>query len=207
MDTEENLTGGCLLPALQALSVMALLAVLVAAATALAGWPGEKAILAGVVAGAAGGLAVWAYQVAAWRRVTYHQEDTVFYPEEDEPPRCEVSTIRLEIAEGRRLTFAELPCDEGQLRRLAAGVLQGLPMSESTWTGTGKTFSRAQFSDVRAELLRRGLIAWTSPGTPARGVQLTRPGRAAFAHLAGLQDDQEEAPYPPRPPDPRRRRF
>lgn len=96
-------------------------------------------------------------------------------------------TVRLEMSinDGNTLRYADLPASLDQLRTLANGVLEGATLSEAAWTPG--LFTRGEFSQLKAALVRRGLAANRSRD-PARGIQLTRPGEAAFKWLAGLGD-------------------
>lgn len=97
--------------------------------------------------------------------------------------------LELESEDGRHVAIIDLPASQEQLMALASGILSGASLSESTWCGSGAPFSRSEFAQLRAELIKRGLAAWSSPRTPARGIVLTKPGEAAMRYFASLADD------------------
>ena len=110
-------------------------------------------------------------------------------PPQDTTPK----NIRLEMSinDGNTLRYADLPASSDQLRTLAKGVLEGSTLSEAAWTPG--LFTRGEFSQLKAALIRRGLAVNRSRD-PARGIQLTRPGEAAFQWLAGLGDPPTTTP-------------
>lgn len=114
----------------------------------------------------------------------------------DQPAR---DVVRLEVVQpldgGRQTQLIDLPSDSERLETLARGLLSGLPLSESQWTGGRGIFTRSEFSALRGELMRRGLVAWNNPHTPARGASLTASGRAIMRRFAG------ETVRPPLPRD------
>ena len=54
-------------------------------------------------------------------------------------------------------------------------------------TGAGAPFSRAQFVQLRGEILRRGLLMWNSHNDNARGVRVTGKGMALCHHFASIR--------------------
>jgi hypothetical protein len=177
----DHLIPGCILPTFQALIVMVLVLFLASCAFALLGWETDRAILAGCVAGAAAAIYVWIDQVRTWRRDAYPVE-VVAPPTVIERP---ASTVHIVLHdENDDLKLLNLPCSERQLQALARGIVDGKSLSESNWIGIGRPFTRAQFVDLREELIRRGWLAWISQSANARGVAPTRAGRAAFRHLS-----------------------
>jgi hypothetical protein len=77
----------------------------------------------------------------------------------------------------------DFPCSGEQLRQLAEGLLTGVPLAERGWTGAGRPFSTAGFRSVRAELIKRGLVALASDKDTRRGYVLTVAGRNILARL------------------------
>jgi len=132
-----------------------------------------------LAAAAASGL-FWFGSVATWRGSVYCLRAN----EPDQHQDQEV--VRVELLDDNKMTYAHLPANIDQLKTLAAGVLSGATLSEITWTGAGRPFSRAQFAELRAELVRRGLAVWNNPSTPARGIALTRGGLAAMRTFASM---------------------
>lgn len=104
--------------------------------------------------------------------------------------------VRVEVIEdgGRHGIYAQLPATEYQLATLARGLLQdNQTLADQVWTGKGRPFDRPTFTALKNELLARGLASWNSPGTPARGLHLTKTGTAVFRYflntpaLSGVQ--------------------
>lgn len=94
--------------------------------------------------------------------------------------------VRVEVIEdeGTRGTYASLPATQGQLVTLARGILQERKtLADQVWTGQGRPFDRRTFTQLKGELLSRGLATWNSPGCSARGLSLTRTGQAVFRYF------------------------
>lgn len=107
--------------------------------------------------------------------------------EDDQQPYQPAVRVEVIEDEGRKGTFASLPASTDQLATLARGLLiQKKSLSDQTWAGSGRPFSRPAFQMLKSELLARGLAAWNSPGTPARGMTLTRPGQAVMRYFLTL---------------------
>jgi hypothetical protein len=191
-DRETYLSGvaGFVLPLAQSFVSGLIAALLTLAVANLADWerPGTWALGAGALVAAA----YWFSTLASWRRVVYAVETATGRDwdgdnrigEPDEPGE----PIRIEVAseDGRHVEFIDLPASQEQLIRLAEGLLNGATLSEAAWTGAGNIFTRAEFAQLRNELIRRGLAAWNNPKTPARGATLTPGGQAAMRYFASL---------------------
>lgn len=166
---------------------------LLGGATGLAGvWLQAPDPLAlGVGVGVVATVGTWAMLLRQVRDLLWTVITTVSQ-ERTEPER---PTVRVEVAQegGRVVRYLDLPGDPDRLAVLARGVLAGRPLSEATWCGAGRPFSRGEFADLRAELLRAGLARWRNPQAPAQGVILTPAGRAVLRRLA-----QGEPPTPAR---------
>lgn len=97
-------------------------------------------------------------------------------------------TVAVEVSrpdEGR-MQFLDFPGGVDELCQLASGVLAGRTFSEVEWTGAGRPYSRAEFRELRGQLLERGLLTWRNERAPSQGVELTAVGRAVFR---GIVDD------------------
>lgn len=184
-----NFSTAVIIPSTQALISGTIAGATALAAANLAGadaWP-----WAGLAAATTAGI-MWFTNLRAWRAAVYGVELAMGADLDGdgivgEPEIPEPATVRLELTDGPNTTIAQLPASPEQLRRLAAGVLAGGTLAEATWTGHGRPFSRGQFGQLRAELINRGLANWNSPGTPARGISLTRGGLAAMRQFATMQ--------------------
>lgn len=189
----DDANSGCLLPLARSIITGIFAAIMISAAGIVLKLAPQTAIERGLLAGGIATFLVWlAALLESFRPeypgwlAEYQQEMTTTEQEQPQTVR-----VILDRDGGRNLEFCDLPATPEQLSTLAHGLLEGgATLSESHWTGSGGTFTRAQFAALRAELLKRGLVAWNSPGTPARGVTLTRPGKAAMRVFAA------EAPYP-----------
>ena len=182
-DQTENLGAGCMLPLLQSIAGGAVTALLAFALAYGAEWrlPWLFALASG-----AGAAFVWYWStVVLWRRSAYPQPETTL---PDRPRQTPIVRVEVTKDDGRTLEFIDLPANPDQLISLARGVLEGQTLSESAWTGAGQPFTRAEFSSLRGELIRRGLACWNNPQTPARGVSLTRGGMAAMRTFACMTD-------------------
>jgi hypothetical protein len=175
-----NLLAGCVLPLAQAAITGVLVFLVTLGIAILMAWP-KVWLISGVVGGAAA-MSTWLYLQDVWRRHTYPFED------DDNGQRYETSTtlmITLDDRDGASEgIFCDVPIDRERLAVLANGLIAGATLAETTWTGPGRPFTRAEFAQVRAALIARGLASWRNSNCPARGCDLTRPGRAAMKWLA-----------------------
>lgn len=107
---------------------------------------------------------------------------------EPEEPAFQPSTVRIELIEQEngalRGDFLELPATFEQLRLLASGVASGVPLTEHAWTGARRPFTKAQFHELRSELVKRGWCNWRNVNAPAQGVEVSRVGRRVFHYLS-----------------------
>jgi len=94
-------------------------------------------------------------------------------------------TVRVEMVDGagRSRQYVDLPAPPEAIAELARGALAGQSLAEGEWTGAGRPFSVDQYREVRAELLRRGLVAWRNPRARNQGLELTGVGRWVFGQL------------------------
>jgi len=99
--------------------------------------------------------------------------------------------LRLDITNHNRVQILDLPIQPEQLKGWADGLANGLSLSESTWTGSGKLFSTNEYRSLRDTLIQRGLARWNNPGSPKQGWELTVAGRAVVRETA-----MQSLPYP-----------
>lgn len=83
-----------------------------------------------------------------------------------------------------RVSIARFPLDPDTMSMLATALLGGLPFTERHWTGAGKPLSLAQFREIRAEMIARGMLEPANPKAPQQGYRLTRAGAAAMRSFA-----------------------
>lgn len=181
---------GIALPLIQAI-ISGLVAGLLTYALAMLTGQGRAGVWA-LTVGALTAAALWFASLRSWRMIVYRLEE---YTQHDldgnrtigdpgEPPE----PIRIEVSQndGAHVDFVELPASQEQIVSLAVGLLNGATLSEAAWSGAGNIFTRAEFSQLRNELIKRGLAAWNNPRTPARGATLTPGGQAAMRYFASL---------------------
>lgn len=73
-----------------------------------------------------------------------------------------------------------------QLTIVARGLLNGIPFSERSWTGSGKPLSINEFRSLRSVWLKHALIEVANDKDPRQGFELTDQGWAVMEKLAGL---------------------
>lgn len=95
--------------------------------------------------------------------------------------------VRISEDHGHQVTRATLPATLAQMQDLAAGLLAGQPFAERGFCGYGKPFSINGFRSLRAELVKRGLLAMANPKDPRQGYVMTVVGRQTMR--AFIQDD------------------
>jgi hypothetical protein len=185
-DNVFSLKAAVVIPLAQGAVHGALVALLTLAGCIWQSWPVVLALFAGV------GVALLSFSLALgdWRRLAGYKAWPVVdtsgagrvYEQEVQQP---ANLVRVELSQngGKQVAFIDLPATHEQLQSLARGLLDGAPLSEAMWTGSGRTFTRAEFAALRAELIRRGLARWNSPGTPARGASLSPAGRAVCKRI------------------------
>lgn len=177
--------GGVILPLVQAI-VTGLLVSLVVLAFAIYQGHAHPWKVAGV-AWPFVSLFSWLAGLSWWRSVVGGPKQStepipgIVYGAAAEP----AETIRIELStdNGRSVDYCDLPITLRELIELSVGLCDGATFSDAAWTGKGNLFPRAKFSRLRVALLKRGLIQWNTPGTPARGVSITRAGWACFRHF------------------------
>lgn len=174
-----DIRSGVVIPFLQAVVTGVFSGVLIVGVLVLAG-AFQVAVLAVLAGGAM--LFMWLRLLGNWLAVYSPIRVVEYQPDGDGVQRAPYVSIELK-QDNRRLQFIELPASESQLVKLAEGLLRGTPLSESAWCGGGRPFSKAEFHQLRDELLRRQLVAWRDEQHPAQGLILTLAGRHVFQHL------------------------
>jgi hypothetical protein len=146
----------------------------------------------------AGGLFVawlaWLFLLTHWLQLVNYANGIqpvtryeVLDEEEPEPELEQPSIIRVNLLEENggytRGQFIDLPCQPEQLRLLAGSVVAGGSLSEGSWCGFRKPFTKKQFHELRQALIKKGWLAWRNLNAPAQGVEVTHAGRRVFQHL------------------------
>ncbi len=100
------------------------------------------------------------------------------------PQLYNATTIQVTEQGGKVGTIGRFPVTPDKMQLLARGLHDGDSLTEAVWLRRG--FTRNDIAEVRSELIKRGWLEWRSPGTPQRGVVLTRQGAAVMRYLAGI---------------------
>lgn len=135
--------------------------------------------LLGLGAGVVVSLFAWLRLLGAWLAIIRAERGIM-----DPTPTPEPTTLRVEVAAGPKLSYLDLPIDESSLVIFAKAIIDGSSLTESAWLGSGLFRSRNAWVSFRDVLVKRGWLEWNSPGTPARGLHLTPPGRAALKYIS-----------------------
>lgn len=83
----------------------------------------------------------------------------------------------------RRMFRFDLPAgvSEDDFRDFARGVVnEGRGLAESSWTGSGKPFSKPKYSALLEVLDLAGVVRWRNQSAPAQGRELTPAGGRAL---------------------------
>jgi hypothetical protein len=184
MSENQNAKTALLIPAGQALVTGIFSGAAAGILTNLAAWPEPWSWAAGV--GAAGGFGAWLLYRSEWaERLT---------PKPPQPvAQFQTQTItRIQVvgpAGSFQGAWAEFDIEPAKLRRAALRVLAAGSFSLSTLGGAGKPLSRAEFENLRAEFIKRGLAVWVNPDAHSQGCVLTLAGKAVIKRLASPQVD------------------
>lgn len=130
--------------------------------------------------------AAWSWLLADHRRLLRRVETVTRRDPDAERERDPVG-IRLEVRQERGgrhapgYLFADLPVSVELFRTWSQAVTNGRGLSESDWTGGGRPFSRAEYSELMDALARARVVKWVNPRAHAQGRELTKMGREALA--------------------------
>jgi|CXWL01.1.fsa_nt_gi hypothetical protein len=97
-----------------------------------------------------------------------------------EPRLVKVQVNHIKEGGSLQVDLISLPCTDSQLRKLAEGLLNGIPFTEGAWSGGGKPFSVAEIKLLRSVMLARGLLKPRSEKDQRQGFELTEEGRAVM---------------------------
>lgn len=171
-----------IVPAGQA-AFTALLVLLLAADVCFVPWPwaGLGGLFLGVL------LALWLALVVDGRKALWRLERSIGLDidqdgdiGEPEPKRF-VIELSQQTTAGRRTAWLDIPTTPEQFAPVARAAVNGLSLSQDSWTGAGNPFSRAQWAALRDRLLELELLAWKDATAPRQGLELTGDGRRALA--------------------------
>jgi hypothetical protein len=194
-----NLLAGLVLPALQCAVTAGLLGGVAGALALLLQAPKwwVWALLFALLAGAI----YWVSFVARWQQAVFAppvvravSRQVIEHKPTRALPEPTERTLRLTAVSenGKQASIYRLPVSDGQMAALAAGLNDGLPFAVSTWCGTGKPFSRAEFEALRGALLERGILRAKNSKNPAAGFELSPAGRAMMRAYHPLPEGDRE---------------
>ena len=170
--TGDDFSRGCVIPLCQAL-VGGVLSGLIAAGICL--WMEWDFFLQlALIVGASAALFWFAGSIDRWREDVYAIPEYML-PEPVEAIAQQITPIVVHVERQQSLLF-DIPASPEQLRQLSAGLINGVPFSEDSWTPEHKLFSKAQFRSVRDEFIKSKLARWVNPNSHAQGVALTHYG-------------------------------
>ncbi len=140
-------------------------------------------------------LVVWMYSMRHWFNLTKLELLTGLDLNRDgaigeakpapysEPQTVKVTLNRISQDGHFSGEMFDMPGSMEQLKKLADGLLNGLPFTEREWAGAGKPYSSATFRDLRKELMRRELIELASEKDSRQGYVLTDDGSQFMANI------------------------
>jgi len=150
----------------------------------------DNPVAMGALAASISHLLTWLVMLRRWYSTVEYFEsllDTKANAQDENPISVETiekPNLRLDITDRNRVQILDLPIQPEQLLSWADGLANGLSLSESTWTGSGKLFSTSEYRSLRDILIQRGLARWKNPGSPKQGWELTVAGRAVVREAA-----------------------
>lgn len=137
---------------------------------------------------------VWVLRMTDWRKQALKEDWNGWGTGWDGEAEPETHVVRIQmqhVEQNGHINVTkqfDLPVNDDELRELASGLLLGRPFSEREWAGAGKLLSSARFRDLRAVMIRRGLLELVSDKDPRQGYRLTEDGEAVMRDYADLAD-------------------
>lgn len=130
----------------------------------------------------------WLYSLKRWTMLTGSDTARVqvrSVDHDENPATPKIIRVQIDKVEDNGAIHQwknfDLPATEDQLRELAAGLFeQGRSFSEREWTGAGRPFSVSEFRALRAELIRRELMALKNEKDTRQGYAPTEDGKAVL---------------------------
>jgi hypothetical protein len=178
MRTDDSIANGCMIPLGQALVTGVLCGLAVLGVGLWLKWTDPWAM--GLIAAGGGAVLWWVSSILLWREAVYMD----LRPVEPVVVEAMSHTLKLELYKDKQITFAELPVTFEEARKLAQGLLAGIPFSEAGWIGDEGIFSRSQFVQIRGEFVKRGWARWRNDKYPPQGVELLPDGWDICKQLA-----------------------
>lgn len=157
----------------------------------------ERWYLWGFLAWVMAQVIVWVILLTNWHKLVNRLEKFTGFDIDGDGDIADIPApppLRVDITEddGRSVRFAYLPAPSDKLQKMASMILSGSNFSESFFVGSGKLFTRSQFAELRGVMLKRGLLEWNNPSSPARGVVFTKTGLAVIRHLSKMAPPPSE---------------
>ncbi len=173
------------------------------AAWRYSGFTWEMASGLGIIA--AGGF--WLLTVLANRKLLWVVESVVNSDLDDDSPAVQPAApsrpIALEITHlsatnsFQRMFRFDLPAGvtEADFTEFARGVVNEYRgLTEASWTGAGKLFSKPKYTALLEVLEQGGLVRWKNPTAPAQGRELTPAGGRALRMYLQMARTHGHAP-------------
>lgn len=186
MENLHTFKAGALIPGVQAFLSGVFFSLVVVGVCLLVGK--EKAGVYLLVGGSGCAFITWLVLLRHWLRLVDACAGIQPVQVVEPTPVFQPSTVRVELIEQEngavRGEYLNLPVTPSQLRLLAEGVVSGSPLSENAWCGSARPFTKAQFHQLRSELIERGWLCWRNLNAPAQGVEVTHVGRRVFTFLS-----------------------
>lgn len=184
---DNSLRSGVVVPGLQAVITGVFFAGVVGGAVLLSGYGKLGTYL--LLGGFGCAFTAWIFLIHHWLKVIEHREGIEPEPEPVElvEPGEEPSSVRIELIQNSdgawRGSFVNLPVSPEKLRLVASALSQGGSLSENSWCGSGRPFTKRQYHALRQELIERGWLQWRNPNAPAQGLEPSLVGRRVFSYL------------------------
>ena len=183
---------GALLPFMQASITGIILFVAVAGIGALAQIP--KPTTTGLIVGLLAWVITWLILQRHWFVLTALEKMVGVDINHDgyigEPPPLKQINVTIRDEKNNTISMSTLPATPEQLAAIANGWKNGVTFSERNWTPSNKGFSFKEFSDLKAEMLRRGFLQEINPDFPQQGVEFTPGGKALMRWFNSPIEDE-----------------
>jgi len=165
-------------------AIVTAIATMILCAVAAYAWhlPAWLVFLAGAIA-----FAVSWFLLSSWYRQTLLQAEyrRTEPPSRPDPvPEPVVKRVRLQVDDGRRRQYADLPLDLAELQATARAIQAGRPFSVGAMTGRGAPLSRSQYETLRSWLMTGGYLVWIDEANRQAGTIFTKRGDALIRALA-----------------------
>lgn len=143
-------------------------------------------------------ITTWLFRLSDWRQLIWSLENSLQLDinqdgvqGEPEPEHSYTLKVPILSADRRSGQFATFPASPRQMKYLGVQMMKpGASFSESYLCGD--VISRKELSQIRAEMLARGLAVWRSPRDTARGIILTSGGHSCMKFFSSMTPEDIE---------------